>query len=107
MKIGIYNKAINFFLIYGLLLILVLSVFNADVVANMAYIVMLYGPPLLIFIVLYFVTAGIEIYQYQKEHKANFVLLTKITIKIIVAVSPMFFLNNHMANIMAALNATA
>ena len=104
MEIQTYNKTINYLLLYLVVLFLLIGVFGNDVVGDMVKFVYLYGIPLIIFIVLYLVTTSFEVHNKINEKiKLNTKLLSIISLKLCIAIAPMFFLDNSFASLLSVL----
>lgn len=104
MEIQIYNKSINYLLLYLIVLFLLIGVFGKDVVGDMVKFVYLYGIPLITFIVLYLVTISFEVRnKINKKTKLNAKLLSVISLKLCIAIAPMFFLDNSFASLLSVL----
>lgn len=75
-----------------------------DIVGDMVKFVYLYGIPLVIFIVLYLVTTSFEIHnKINKNTKLNTNLLSIISLKLCIAIAPIFFLDDSFASLLSVL----
>ena len=104
MEFKIFNKKLNYLLGYLVFLFLFLGIFGNDLVGDMAKFVLLYGIPLLVFIVLYLATIAFEVHNKLKNKtKLNLVNMGVVSIKLCIATAPMFYLDNSFALLLSAL----
>ena len=104
MKPQTLNKVINYLLIYLVGLVLLLGFFGEHLVDDMARFVYLYGTPLLIIIIIYvLVTAEHVFTNISKKTKIDAKTLSIISIKLCLAITPMFYLDNSFASLLSAL----
>lgn len=104
MEFQTFNKAINYLLVYLVVLFLLIGVFGNDLVGDMVNFVFLYGIPLLIFIILYMVTIAYEVHnKINKKTEVNIKQLGVTSIKLCLAIAPMFYLDNSFASLLSTL----
>lgn len=103
MEPHIFNKSVNYLLLYLVILVLLIGMFGNDVVNDMVRFTYLYGIPLFTFIILYLVTFIIEIYNNFTRKLIKKRLLAIITMKLCIGITPMFYLDNSFASLLSAL----
>ncbi|MDY6979628.1 MAG: hypothetical protein SV201_07075 [Pseudomonadota bacterium] len=106
MEIAKFNKLVNLLLIYMVGVILVIGLFGSDIVADMANFVFIYGIPLIIFLIIYFVTVAAMAHDFIKRKHIDITKFILSSLKIFVAITPMFYLNNTGAMILSFLRLT-
>ena len=103
MKIAKFNQLVNLLLIYMVVAILLLGLFGTDIVSDMAIFLFIYGIPLLITIFAYIAFIVIEIRKFIKIKEIDMSQLPLLSCKMLVAVMPMFYLNNTGAHLLSVL----
>ena len=103
MGVKTVNKVLTVLLIYCVGLILLSGMFGKHIEDDLARILLMYGVPLIIVALLYLVAIGFEIHSYIKVKTMAYRLALLASIKMALAVIPMFFLNNTMASLLMAL----
>lgn len=83
--------------------ILLVGLFGNDIVTDMVNFTFIYGIPLFVFIVIYSATVAIEVRKFKTQKRINKSQLLIISSKILVAVIPMFYLNNTGAHLLSLL----
>jgi hypothetical protein len=103
MSLQVLSKSLSGLLLYFVCLLLVFGGFGEDVVGNIAAIFFLYGAPLLIFILVYMARMVLEVRALIKTKTANLRLVTVVSMKIGIALTPMFFFDNRLASLLVGL----
>ena len=93
-----YDRALNWFLIYFLVLFVVVSAVYVDVVGAMVGILFFFGFPLIVFVVTYAAILLLSLYRWLKSGlPAHWLSLLSIPLKLVLASMPFFYMDNRMA----------
>ena len=100
-----YNRYLSALIVYCISLFLLIGLtYKDDVEGAMFIFIELYGIPLAVFIIVYgVITANIIYHRFRHQQSLPKVLLS-LSIKIILAASPVFTLDNRMASMLHVLN---
>jgi hypothetical protein len=103
-EVKCFNK--SFYLLYGyyILLLFLSSILYVDLVSVMIKIFFLYGVVLFFFLIWYVIFISYKLYMMlHNKQKFQWVNII-ITLKMIIAIMPMFFFDNRLADIIFILN---
>jgi len=103
MSLEVLSRYLSGLLLYFVCLLVVFGGFGEDVVGNIAAIFFLYGTPLLIFILVYMARMALEVRALIKTKAANLVLVTVVSVKMGIALTPMFFFDHRLASLLVGL----
>jgi hypothetical protein len=103
MSLQVLSRSLSGLLLYFVCLLLVVGGFGEDVVTNMVVIAFLYGAPLLIFILVYMARMALEPSALIKTKTANLGLVVVVSIKMGIALTPMFFFDNRLASLLVGM----
>ena len=98
-----FGAWLNCLLGYFVILFLAVGMFGNDLVSGLAYIAIFYGAPLVLYVVVYFVLIALDLRDYLKSGDFESLLWAKNSVKIGLAILPMFFMNDTMVNLLSML----
>lgn len=100
-----FNKSLWFLLIYCITVILLIGlVYGRDVVDALVMFVKIYGIPLVAFLIFYVSFMGTTLFQRLIHQRPLPKVLLPVTIKIVIAILPMFLIDDRLASIFKYLN---
>jgi hypothetical protein len=103
MSLQVLSRFLSGLLLYFVCLLLVFGGFGEDVVSNIAAVFFLYGVPPLIFILAYMARMALEVRALIKTKTANLGLVTVVSMKMGIALMPMFFFDNRLASLLVGM----
>lgn len=105
MYISFVNKILTYFLIYYVILILLVGTFGEHYEDNLAIILLSYGLPLFLTIVLFVVAIGFVIYELIKSEPIEKKTVFIASVKMSLAILPMVHFTNWHINVITFLKA--